>query len=173
MEEEPKRQRVAGLDLPLSSIADEFDVSPGMATVATAVALAVEPENGSKAEQTGQSGLCSICQCEKSARFYILNTGARVLVTLAAGFIPRGLNYAEMCACTACYQALTSSRSKKWSSGSTRNALLVDCETLVLQSPPLIGAAKVQLSGGTRFALHVDDFATGMLKIEYVHSTQA
>ena len=92
--------------------------------------------------------MCSICECEKSVRFYVLNTGARVLVILAAWFIPRGLNYAEMCACTACYQALTSSRSPKWPSGSTRNALLVDCETLILQSPPLTGAAKVQLSGG-------------------------
>ena len=145
MEEEAKRRRIVGLDSQRSSDCDDLD---GSSTVASAAALGVETENDSKVQRRGQSGLCSICQCDESSRLYILNTGARVLVALAAGFIPRGLNYVGMRAYAACYKALTSSHSNKWPSGSLRNSLLVDCETLVLRSPPLTGAATVQLSVG-------------------------
>lgn len=69
-------------------------------------------------------------------------------MVLAFGRIPRGLNYSGMCACNACYKALTSTQSNKWPAGSTRSTVISDCEGLVLHSPALTGAALVQLGGG-------------------------
>ena len=80
MEEEAKRRRIVGLDSQRSSDCDDSD---GSSTVAknrnrnSAAALGVETENDSKVQRRGQSGLCSICQCDESSPLYILNTGAR------------------------------------------------------------------------------------------------
>lgn len=141
MTEEHKRQRTEVIVTTASSSSDPLGIDGAARSTPKADE---KPHGGSKKS----AGLCSMCQCVESSRFYRIDLGSRVLIALAAGHFPRGLNFAGMAACTACYKALTSSESSKWSSGSAKSTVIFDCERLVLKSPALTGTALVQLGAG-------------------------